>query len=397
MKRTVKNNVSWVGKIDWELRKFHGDEYSTHRGSTYNSYLVEEEKVALIDTVWGPFAGEYVANLASSIDLNRIDYVIANHAETDHSGSLPELMRHIPDKPIYCTANGVRSLKGHYHQDWNFHPVKTGDRLDLGGGKELIFIEAPLLHWPDSMFCYLTGDNILFSNDAFGQHYASEYLFNDLVDASELMAECIKYYANILTPFSELVTKKIQEVLAFNLPVDIICTSHGVIWRANPVQIVQQYLKWADSYQENQITLVYDTMWDGTRIMAEHIAQGIREADPAVNVKLYNLAKSDRNDVTTEVFKSKALLVGSPTMNRGILTAVAGFLEEIKGLKFRDKKAAAFGCYGWSGEAVKTMSQRLADAGFAVVDEGIRALWNPDDGSRAACIAYGKALAAKLA
>ena len=397
MKRPIKNNVSWIGKIDWELRKFHGDEYSTHRGSTYNSYLVEEEKIAVIDTVWAPYAREYVENLKKTIDLKKIDYVIANHAESDHSGALPELMSRIPDVPIYCTANGVKSLKGHYHRDWNFHPVKTGDRLDLGGGKELIFIEAPLLHWPDSMFCYLTGDNILFSNDAFGQHYASEYLFNDLVDASELMAECIKYYANILTPFSELVTKKIQEVLAFNLPVDIICTSHGVIWRANPVQIVQQYLKWADSYQENQITLVYDTMWDGTRIMAEHIAQGIREADPAVNVKLYNLAKSDRNDVTTEVFKSKALLVGSPTMNRGILTAVAGFLEEIKGLKFRDKKAAAFGCYGWSGEAVKTMSQRLADAGFAVVDEGIRALWNPDDGSRAACIAYGKALAAKLA
>jgi flavorubredoxin len=179
--------------------------------------------------------------------------------------------------------------------------------------------------------------------------------------------------------------------------VDIICTSHGVVWRSNPIQIVQQYLKWADSYQENQITLVYDTMWDGTRIMAEHIAQGIREADPAVNGKLYNLANSARNDVPTEVFKSKALLVGSPTMNRGILTAVAGFLEEIKGLKFRGKKAAAFGCYGWSGEAVKTMGQRLADAGFQVVDEGIRALWNPDEGSRSACIAYGKALAAKLA
>ena len=185
MKRPIKNNVSWIGKIDWELRKFHGDEYSTHRGSTYNSYLIEEEKVAVIDTVWAPFAKEYVENLEKLIDLKKIDYVIANHAEIDHSGALPELMARIPDAPVYCTANGIKSLKGHYHKDWNFQPVKTGDKLSLGK-KELIFIEAPMLHWPDSMFCYLTGDNILFSNDAFGQHYASEYMFNDLVDQSDL-------------------------------------------------------------------------------------------------------------------------------------------------------------------------------------------------------------------
>jgi flavorubredoxin len=168
----IKNNVFWVGKIDWELRKFHGNEYSTHRGSTYNSYLIKEEKTAIFDTVWAPFAEEYVHNLSLEIELNKIDYVIVPHAETDHSGALPLLMSHIPDTPIYCTKNGVKSLKGHYHQDWNFNVVKTGDRLSLGQ-KELIFIEAPMLHWPDSMFCYLTEDNILFSNDAFGQHYAT--------------------------------------------------------------------------------------------------------------------------------------------------------------------------------------------------------------------------------
>ena len=391
----IKSNVSWVGKIDWELRKFHGDEYSTHRGSTYNSYLVEEEKIALIDTVWAPFAKEYVANLGKRIDLAKIDYVIANHAEIDHSGALPELMERIPDAPLYCTTNGVKSLKGHYHKDWNFRPVKTGDRLSLGK-KELIFVEAPMLHWPDSMFCYLTGDNILFSNDAFGQHYASELMFNDLVDQAELMAECIKYYANILTPFSELVTKKIQEVLAFNLPVDVICTSHGVIWRSNPVQIVQQYLKWADAYQENQITVVYDTMWNGTRIMAEKIAAGIGEADPRVTLKLYNLAKSDRNDVMTEIFRSRAVVVGSPTINRTVLTSIAGLLEEMKGLKFRKKKAAAFGCYGWSGESIKLIAGQLAAAGLEVVDDGIRSLWNPDAEAADACVAYGKKLAGLL-
>jgi anaerobic nitric oxide reductase flavorubredoxin len=395
MKLQIKNNVSWIGKIDWELRKFHGDEYSTHRGSTYNSYLIEEEKVAVVDTAWAPFAKEYVVNLEKLIDLKKIDYVIANHGEIDHSGALTELMSRIPDTPIYCTANGIKSLKGHYHQDWNFHPVKTGERLSLGS-KELIFIEAPLLHWPDSMFCYLTGDNILFSNDAFGQHYASEYMFNDLVDQAELMAECLKYYANILTPFSELVERKIKEVLAFNLPVDIICTSHGVIWRDNPVRIVQQYLKWADSYQEDQITLIYDTMWNGTRVMAENIAQGIKQADSQVNLKLYNLAKSDRNDVITEVFKSRAVLIGSPTINRGILTSIAALLEEMRGLKFRNKKAAAFGCYGWSGESVKVIKGQLEAAGFQVVDDGLRCLWNPDQKSIESCFEYGRKLAGLL-
>jgi len=391
----IKNNVFWVGKIDWELRKFHGDEYSTHRGSTYNSYLIKEDKTAIFDTVWAPFAEEYVCNLALEIELDKIDYVIAPHAETDHSGALSLLMSHIPDTPIYCTKNGLRSLKGHYHKDWNFKVVKTGDRLSLGQ-KELIFIEAPMLHWPDSMFCYLTEDNILFSNDAFGQHYASEYMFNDLVDQNELFNECIKYYANILTPFSHLVIKKIKEVLSFNLPLDVICTSHGIIWRDKPEQIVEKYLKWADSYQENQITIIYDTMWNGTRIMAEKIANGICDSDKEVNVKLFNLAKTDKNDVITEVFKSKAILVGSPTINRGILVSVAGILEEIKGLQFKNKKAAAFGCYGWSGESTKMISENLKRAGFELVDDGIKAMWNPDKENITKCVEYGRQLAAKV-
>ncbi len=395
MSLNVKNNIYWVGKIDWELRKFHGDEYSTHRGSSYNSYLIKEEKVALIDTVWKPFSKEFIENLAQEIDLKKIDYIIANHAESDHSGALPELMRRIPETPIYCTKNGVKSLKGHYHQDWNFQVVKTGDKLSLGS-KELIFVEAPMLHWPDSMFCYLTGDNILFSNDAFGQHYASEYMFNDLVDPNELAEECIKYYANILTPFSPLVTKKIKEVLSFNLPLDMICTSHGIIWRDKPEQIVEKYMTWADSYQENQITLIYDSMWNGTRLMAEKIAEGIKDSDDKVNVKLFNLAKSDKNDVITEVFKSKAILVGSPTINKGILVSVAGMLEEIKGLKFKNKKAAAFGSYGWSGESNKIISESLKTAGFEIIDDGIKVLWQPDQEGSAQCIDYGKAFVAGL-
>lgn len=392
MSFTVKNGVTWVGKVDWDLRKFHGNEYSTHRGSTYNSYLVRNEKTALIDTVWMPFAKEYVSALEAEIDLKKIDYIIANHGEIDHSGSLPELIRRIPETPVYCTANAVKSLKGHYHGNWNFVTVKTGDRLSLGT-QELIFIEAPMLHWPDSMMCYLTGDNLLFSNDAFGQHYATSGMFNDRVDRDELFAECLKYYANILTPFSPLVTKKINEVLAFKLPLDMICPSHGVIWRDNPAQIVERYLSWADAYRENQVTILYDTMWSGTRIMAESIAEGIREANGDVNVKLFNASSTDKNDIITEVFRARAVGVGSPTINQGILSSVAALLEEMRGLKFKNKQAFAFGTYGWSGESVKMIREGLVSAGFALIGDGIKALWNPDADAVKACVDYGRTIA----
>ncbi len=392
MKTNVRNNVNWVGKVDWELRKFHGNEYSTHKGSSYNSYLIQEEKTVLIDTVWKPFAKEFVDNLESEIDLKKIDFIIANHAEIDHSGALPELMKKIPDTPIYCTVNGVKSLTGHYHQNWNFKPVKTGDSLELGNGKKIVFMEMKMLHWPDSMASYLTGDNILFSNDAFGQHYATEYLFNDLVDQDELMNECIKYYANILTPFSSFVEKKIEEVISLKLPIDIIATSHGVIWRENPTQIVEKYLAWSKAYAENQITILYDTMWDGTKRMAEAITQGIKANDKSVTIKLFNIAKTDKNDIITEIFKSKMILVGSPTIGRGISSATAGILEEIEGLRFMGKKAAAFGAYGWSGESVAKITEWLKRSGFEVLNDGIKCLWNPDDPSIAQCIDFGKKL-----
>ncbi len=391
----IKENIAWVGKIDWELRTFHGEEYSTHRGTTYNAYLVTDEKTALIDTVWTPFAKEFVRNLKEAGLLGTIDYVVANHGEPDHSGALPELMREIPDKPVYCTANAVKSLKGQYHEDWDFRVVKTGDKLNLGK-KELVFIEAPMLHWPDSMFCYLTGDNILFSNDAFGQHLASESMYNDSVDEAELFQECLKYYANILTPFSRLVEKKIKEVVALNLPLDMICTSHGVIWRKNPLQIVHKYLEWAADYQENQVTIIYDTMWDSTRKMAEAIASGIREGDDQITVKLFNCARADKNDIITEVFKSKGILVGSPTINRSILSAVAAILEEMRGLSFRNKKAAAFGSYGWSGESLKLITEKLGEGGFEVVSEGLKEMWAPGEKARADCVRFGKSFVDRL-
>ncbi len=389
----VKGNVFWVGKIDWELQRFHGNEYSTNQGSTYNSYLVREEKIALIDTVWRPYAKEFVENLKKETPLDKIDFIVANHGEVDHSGALSELIRHIPEVPVYCTENAVKSLTGQYHEKWNFRTVKTGDSVDVGNGKKLVFVEMKMLHWPDSMATYLTGDNILFSNDAFGQHYASNELFNDLVDEAELHAECVKYYANILTPFSALVGKKIDEVLALKVPIDVIAPSHGVIWRKDPIQIVRKYVEWSKDYQEDQITVLYDTMWDGTRHMAEAIATGIRETGSETTVKLFNVAKTDKNDVITEVFKSRLVLVGSPTIGKGITNATAGILEMIEGLRFKNKKAAAFGCYGWSGESVAKIGKLLVSSGFELVDEGLKVLWDPDTDAIERCKEYGRNIA----
>ncbi len=392
----INDVVTWVGKTDWELRTFHGEEYSTHRGSTYNSYLLQGEKTVLIDTVWGPYAGEFVDALAETVDLASIDYVVMNHAEPDHSGAMPELMRRIPGVPVYCTANGVKSMTGMYHPDWNFHPVKTGDTLNIGPDMDLVFVEAPMLHWPDSMMCYLTGQAILFSNDAFGQHLACEGLYNDTVDQCELFQEALKYYANILTPFSKFVTRKINEFLGMNLPLNMICTSHGVIWRDNPGQIVEAYLKWADDYQEDQVTILYDTMWNATRVMAEAIARGIREVAPELVVKSINLGKYDKNDAMAEVFKSKAVLVGSSTINKGILTSIAAVLEEMRGLAFKNKRAAAFGSYGWSGESVKMIEKGLEECGMPLIAPGLKKLWLPAGNDLTECEEYGKTIGQAL-
>ena len=387
--KRLTEKVTWVGKVDWELEMFHGEELSTARGSSYNSYLIRDEKVVLIDTVWLPYDKEFVRNLKDEIDLQEIDYIIVQHAEIDHSGALPELMREIPDTPIYCTNNGKKIIQGHHHQDWNFVTVKTGDTLNIGKST-LTFVEAPMLHWPDTMFTYMSGENILFSNDAFGQHYATETLYNDKADNCELYEEALKYYANILTPFSALVKRKIEEVLALELPLNMICTSHGVIWRDNPTQIVEKYLEWADNYQENQITIVYDTMWNSTRLMAEAIAYGIQAEDPSVTVKLYNVGKQDKNDIVTEIFKSKAILAGSATINGRYLSGMGGLLEMIRGMRFKNKKAAVFGSYGWSGEGNKLLAQDFAGAGFEIITEGYRTLWVPDNDELIACQEFGK-------
>lgn len=396
MSKRVTDKVTWVGKIDWELKKFHGDELSTMEGSSYNSYLIRDKKTVLIDTVWGPYDTEFVNRLKEEIDLKEIDYIVMNHNESDHSGTLPALMREIPDTPIYCTKKGESILRGLYHQDWNYVNVKTGDELEIGDSK-LIFVEASMLHWPDTMMTYMTGDNILFSNDVFGQHYASEMLYDDMDDISKLLHEAEKYYTNIITPFSTFVTKKLAEVQGMNLKIDLVAPSHGIIWRENIGLIMDLYAKWANNYQEDQITLIYDTMWQSTRKMAEAIAEGIQQASPNTSIKILNAVKNDKNDILVEVFKSKAILVGSPTINNGFSYAIAGILEMIKGLKFKNKKAASFGSYGWSGEAAKLIREFLEESKFAIVNDGIRVNWAPDQETIEQLREYGRKFVEEIA
>ncbi|NQZ49463.1 MAG: anaerobic nitric oxide reductase flavorubredoxin [Moritella sp.] len=393
----VKNNISWVGQRDWEVRDFHGTEFKTEKGTSYNSYLIQEEKTVLIDTVDHKFCYEFIQQLELEIDLNKIDYIVINHAEEDHAGALAALLNKIPNTPIYCTENAIDSITGHHHHpEWNFNVVKTGDTLDLGNGKQLVFIETPMLHWPDSMMTYMTGDAVLFSNDAFGQHYCDERLFNDEVDTKELMDQCLRYYANILTPFSPLVTAKIKEILSLNLPVDMIATAHGVVWRDNPIQIIEQYLTWADKYQEDRITIFYDSMSNNTRTMADAIAQGIHEADSQVAVKVFNVARHDKNEILSNAFISKGILVGSSTMNNVMMPKVAAMLEEITGLRFKNKKAAAFGSYGWTGGAIDRIESRLDEAGLARYPS-LKTKWKPDGKAILACREYGRTLAKEWA
>jgi len=270
----IKGSVYWVGVKDWDIKRFHGEEYSTHRGSTYNSYLIRDRKVALVDTVWTPFHEGFVEDLEKEIGLKNISLIVVNHTEQDHAGSLAYLMEKIPDTPIYCSKNGAMMIKKHFHRDWNFNVVKTGDTVDLGENK-LVFMEMPMLHWPDSMATFVAGSNVLLSNDAFGQHYASPYLYNDQVDQGELFQEAIKYYANILTPFSRQARAKIKEVLDLNLPIEMIAPSHGIIWRDNPLQIVYKYQQWAGDYSEGTAVVLYDSMWGATKKMALSIAKGL--------------------------------------------------------------------------------------------------------------------------
>lgn len=387
----IAENIWWVGAIDWDAHHFHGQTFTTKRGTTYNAYLILDEKVTLIDTAYGPFAEEMLQRIRSVIPPEKIDTIIANHIEPDHSGALPEIVKHCPKAKIYGSAKAGQGLERYYHQKFNFEAVKTGDTLNLGK-RTLRFIEIPMIHWPDSMMSYLEGDGILFSNDAFGQHYATSERFDDEVPQETLMEEAGKYYAGILWPFSNLIGQRIAELEKMNIPIRMIATSHGISWRKDPGKVIQAYKYWATNATKPKIVVVYETMWGSTAKMAKRIADGI--GDAGVKFELYDIARSDRTEVIHDMLDAKAFIVGSSNHDSGLLPNMTSFMEFLKGLHPKNRIGCAFGSYGWSGVAIQKLESILKEAGVEIVQPTLSVVYAPDEAQLAACYELGKKMAA---
>lgn len=388
--KPVAPGIYPVGVVDWNVRHFHGQTYTTKRGTSYNAYLIVDKKITLIDTVYGPFANELIANIREIVPPEKIDTIIVNHVETDHSGALPELMKYCPQAKLYGTAKCQQGLEQYYHEKWDFQVVKTGDKLSLGA-RNLMFIEATMIHWPDSMFTYLMEDGILFSNDGFGQHYAASERFDDEVPNGILMEEAAKYYANILWPFSSLIARKLDEIRRMNVPLKMIATAHGISWRKNPGQILEAYTRWATNESRPGIVVAYETMWGSTAKMARKIVEGI--IAEGVSVKLFDVAVSDRTEIIYEMFGAKGYLIGSSNHDSGILPNMVSFLEFLKGLKPQKRFGAAFGSYGWSGLAIKQLETILGDCGIEQKQAPLTIQYAPDAEGLQRCFEFGRAFA----
>ena len=387
----IAEGIYSVGCRDWDIRDFHG--YSTYEGTTYNAFLVLGEKNILIDTVKEKFGDELLSNISKIIDPKEIDIVISNHSEMDHSGALPKVMHVIgKDKPLYCSKMGEKNLKSHFKNDFNFKVVGSGDTLKVGN-RTFSFLETRMLHWPDSMFTYLVEDAILFSSDAFGQHFAGDMFFDDEI-GDEVIPHARKYYANILLHFSGKVQDLLKDVTKMDLKIDMICPDHGIIWRDNPSKIIQLYDKWSKQEPTNKAVVIFDSMWESTTKMARAITSGIESED--VNVRLMNTRKWHRSDIMTEILEAGAIAVGSPTLNNGIFPVTADVMTYVKGLKPKNKIAAAFGSYGWSGEAVKILNQTFTDMKLEIIDDGIRVQYVPEEKDLSECFDLGVKLAKAL-
>ncbi|MGO8822609.1 MAG: FprA family A-type flavoprotein [Desulfomonilaceae bacterium] len=388
----IKKGVHWVGAVDWHVRDFHG--YSVNKGSTYNSYLVLDEKVTLFDAVKKPFKSDMLHNIYKVIEPSKIDYLVVNHVEPDHSGSIPEIIETTKPEKVFCSSRGKKALLDHYHrEDWPYEVVESGQEISIGK-RTITFLETRMLHWPDSMFSYIKEESLLISSDAFGQHWATSERFNDQVDSSELMAHAVKYYANILLPYSGLVQKLIAEVKKMNIKIDMIAPDHGLIWRDNPLQIVEAYDKWSKQGCKRKALIIYDTMWHSTEMMAKAIADGLIES--GISIKLMNLAVDHRSDVITEMIDSKAVILGSPTLNNGMLPRMADMLCYMKGLRPINKFGAAFGSYGWSGEAVKQIVKSLEDMKMKLFGAGINLQFVPDHEGLKKCVDLGREMGAAI-
>jgi len=390
-KITLAEDINWVGVVDWNIRDFHG--YTTRRGSTYNAYLIKDEKTALVDTVKQAFSGELVQKVSELVDPEKIDYIIINHVEMDHSSSLPIVAKYAKNATIIASQKGKDAIIEHYGPDFNIQTVKSGDELKLGK-RTLKFLEAPMLHWPDSMFTYIVEDKILMPNDAFGQHLATPQRFDDEVDEHVLMEEAKTYYANILMLLGGMITRKIQEVVQLGIPIDMIAPSHGIIWRSNPSKIINAYLEWSGGKSQNKVAIVFDTMWGSTDKMARSIAEGV--TSQGVDVKMLKLRSSDNTEAMTEILDSKAVVVGSPTLNNQMFPTIGQFLTYATGLRPKDKLWAFFGSYGWGGGAVRNMTETIKKVGFQTYEPGIEVKYVPDQEDLKKCFEFGQQVAAKI-
>lgn len=387
----VTGKVHWVGGVDWNLRDFHG--YATRRGTSYNAYLILADKVTLIDTVKEPFKDEMMQRIASIIDPQKIDYIISNHAEMDHTGSLPRVIEDVKPEKVFASTMGAKILKEHFSFSRDIIPVKDGEKVSLGN-MTLQFMETRMLHWPDSMFSYLIEDELLFSQDAFGMHLASVERFDDEVDPAVLNYEAGYYYANILLPYSALVTKLIDKVAQSGLTFKIIAPDHGPIWRTDKETIIKSYAEWAAQKPTMKAVVVYGTMWKSTEKMARAIALGLAEG--GAKSVLMNVDGFHRSDIMNELLDAGALIVGSPTLNNNMLPKVADVMTYIKGLKPQNLIGAAFGSYGWSGEGYRQVQDALAEMKIDVSANAIGVKNVPKEEVLNQCCTLGKSIAARL-
>jgi flavorubredoxin len=387
----MTDDVWWVGVIDWNIRDFHG--YTTKRGTTYNAYLIMADKITLIDAVKAPFRNEMMDRIASVVDPAKIDYIVSLHSELDHSGCLPEVIAAVNPEKIFASAVGAKSLKEILTIDREITAVKDGETLNLGN-RTLTFMETRMLHWPDSMFAYLKEERILFSQDAFGMHYASLERFDDEINPAILSYEAATYYANILLLYSPLVQKLLEKVTASGLTFRLIAPDHGPIWRKDIGGIVERYGRWAAQKPTGKAVVVYGTMWQNTEKMARAISEGLSKG--GLHVKLMSMSEVHRSDVMYEILGAGALAVGSSTLNNHMLPIVADVMTYMRGLKPRNLIGAAFGSFGWSGEAVKQLEEILTDMKVESAGEGIRVKNAPDGEILTRCYNLGMAMAEKV-
>lgn len=383
----IKKDIYQVGSVDWNIRDFHG--YSIYKGTTYNSFLVMDEKIVLFDTVKKDFKDNLLHNIHKIVDPSRINYLIINHAEIDHSGSLPDIMEVVRPEKLFCSPMGKNALLAHFHRDdWPYEVVESGSRIRLGN-KGVQFIETRMLHWPDSMFSYIKEDGLLISSDAFGQHWATSERFDDEVDLSELLSHAGKYYANILLPFSPLIQKLLSNIQEIGIEIDMIAPDHGLIWRTNPAKIIDAYDIWSQQRCKQKAIVIYDTMWHSTEMMAKSIINGLL-LEGIIDVKMLDLRVNHRSDIITEVLDAKGVIFGSPTLNNGMLPRMADMLSYMKGLRPSNKIGASFGSYGWSGEAVKLINHAMEEMKIKVIDPGIKVNYVPTHDDLRQCVELGR-------